>query len=219
MRKLIILAVILTVVFVYSCNKEEQEVYSCDKELNEWAHKNVRVIRSMSREAWLQLDEQYKRPAFNALTPEQKLDFWKSKLTEVMTSFDWNDMEMEHLMKLYTYFVEHPDLYTEESLNDSVVNDQFARFCYRWKNDAMIDLDWTEEQIYAIAYTGNRMMNKDGGFQVVQKRRTLNLKESAPDETCNCNYAEENNCTRDLKCKEVQGCGFANRATCNGKRI
>ena len=151
MRKLIILAVILTVVFVYSCNKEEQEVYSCDKELNEWAHKNVRVIRSMSREAWLQLDEQYKRPAFNALTPEQKLDFWKSKLTEVMTSFDWNDMEMEHLMKLYTYFVEHPDLYTEESLNDSVVNDQFARFCYRWKNDAMIDLDWTEEQIYAIA--------------------------------------------------------------------
>ena len=79
--------------------------------LNEWAHENLQSIRSMDRDAWLNLDEEYKRPAFNALTPEQKLLFWKDKLKEVMTSFEWSEPERQHLMKMYRYLEEHPDIY------------------------------------------------------------------------------------------------------------
>lgn len=194
MKKITILAAILTVISVYNCSQEESEVYSCDEKLNEWAHKNIRAIRSMDREAWMQLDEQYKHPAFNALTPEQKLLFWKNKLTEVMTSFDWNTAEMEHLMILYKYFEEHPDLYTEESMNDSIANDHFARFCYRWKNDAMIDLDWTEEQIYAIACTGNRMISKDGDYEIIQRKRNTTTTETTKSPACDCSTKRDKNC-------------------------
>lgn len=78
---------IMSALLICSCQKENEEVYSCNKHLNEWAHENLQSIRSMDRDAWLNLDEEYKRPAFNALTPEQKLLFWKDKLKEVMTSF------------------------------------------------------------------------------------------------------------------------------------
>ena len=113
MKKIIMLTMMATLL-IYGCQQENEEVYSCDKRLNEWAHRNLDAIRSMDREAWLQLDEDYKRPAFNALTPEQKLLFWKDKLKEVMASFNWSDGEMKHLIKLYQYLEEHPDLYTEE---------------------------------------------------------------------------------------------------------
>ena len=68
---------IMSALLICSCQKENEEVYSCNKHLNEWAHENLQAIRSMDRDAWLNLDEEYKRPAFNALTPEQKLLFWK----------------------------------------------------------------------------------------------------------------------------------------------
>lgn len=94
---------IMSALLICSCQKENEEVYSCNKHLNEWAHENLQAIRSMDRDAWLNLDEEYKRPAFNALTPEQKLLFWKDKLKEVMTSFEWSEPERQHLMKMYRY--------------------------------------------------------------------------------------------------------------------
>lgn len=94
---------IMSALLICSCQKENEEVYSCNKHLNEWAHENLQSIRSMDRDAWLNLDEEYKRPAFNALTPEQKLLFWKDKLKEVMTSFEWSEPERQHLMKMYRY--------------------------------------------------------------------------------------------------------------------
>lgn len=215
MKRTIILAV-LAAVLVCACQQENEEVYSCDKRLNEWAHQNLKAIRSMDREAWLQLDEDYKNPAFNALTPDQKLLFWKDKLKEVMTTLEWNEAEMRHLMKLYQYLDEHPDLYTKESLNDSIQNDAFARFAYQWKNDAMIDLNWTEEQIYGIANTGNRMTNRDGTYAIVQKKRNLTKSESIKTPDCDCNLQRDSDCTKG-DCKGTWG-GTCTRIWYDGKK-
>ena len=215
MKKTIILA-FLAAVLVYACQQENEEVYSCDKRLNEWAHKNLKTIRSMDREKWLQLDEDYKAPAFNALTPDQKMLFWKDKLKEVMTTLEWNEAEMRHLAKLYQYLEEHPDLYTEESLNDSIQNDAFARFAYQWENDAMIDLNWTEEQIYAIANTGNRMTDRNGTYTITLKERILTVSESGPALDCNCSTKRDSDCTKG-DCKGTWG-GTCTRIWYNGRK-
>ena len=55
----------------------------------------------------------------------------------------------------------------------------------------MIDYEWTEELLYGILYTGNRMTDKEGHFQIVHKKRVMSRKESAPDENCNCNKETE----------------------------
>lgn len=203
MKKIIMLTMMATLL-IYGCQQENEEVYSCDKRLNEWAHRNLDAIRSMDREAWLQLDEDYKRPAFNALTPEQKLLFWKDKLKEVMASFNWSDGEMKHLIKLYQYLEEHPDLYTEESLNDSIQNETFANFVRQWKDDAIVNLNWTEEQIYGMACTGNRMINKEGTYAVIHKKRSQTKVEYINTPDCNCQTKYDPNCTKG-NCKEVWG--------------
>ena len=197
-------------------NADENEVYSCDKQLNEWAHDNLRTIRSMDRESWLQLDEQYKRPAFNALTPAQKVLFWKDKIQEVLT-LDWNAQEEEHILKLYQYFDGHPNMYEEEVLNDSVKQDDFQQFAAKWRVDALFDLGWTEEQVYGIIFTGNRMINKMGEFAISYAGRLRTLSESSSDDNCGCNSSEKG-CDYDCKNKTVTGCGIAYALSCNGKR-
>lgn len=184
---------IMSALLICSCQKENEEVYSCNKHLNEWAHENLQAIRSMDRDAWLNLDEEYKRPAFNALTPEQKLLFWKDKLKEVMTSFEWSEPERQHLMKMYRYLEEHPDIYEPDFFADSIREENFDKFIATWTVDAMIDYEWTEELLYGILYTGNRMTDKEGHFQIVHKKRVISRKESAPDENCNCNKETEYN--------------------------
>ena len=218
MKKTIILA-FLAAVLVYACQQENEEVYSCDKRLNEWAHKNLKTIRSMDREKWLQLDEDYKNPAFNALTPDQKLLFWKDKLKEVMTTLEWNEAEMRHLAKLYQYLEEHPDLYTEDFAKDSLQQANFDKFIRIWTADAMIDYEWTEEMIYGILYTGNRMTDKKGNFQVVHKNRIMTMQESAPDINCNCNKKYDSDCEAS-ECQNItRGCGPLNSKTCDGRKV
>ena len=38
---------IMSALLICSCQKENEEVYSCNKHLNEWAHENLQAIRSM----------------------------------------------------------------------------------------------------------------------------------------------------------------------------
>lgn len=42
---------IMSALLICSCQKENEEVYSCNKHLNEWAHENLQSIRSMDRDA------------------------------------------------------------------------------------------------------------------------------------------------------------------------
>ena len=44
----------------------------------------------------------------------------------------------------------------------------------------MIDYEWTEELLYGILYTGNRMTDKEGHFQIVHKKRVMSRKEMCP---------------------------------------
>ena len=76
---------IMSALLICSCQKENEEVYSCNKHLNEWAHENLQSIRSMDRDAWLNLDEEYKRPAFNALTPEQIRTFMNRIFLQILS--------------------------------------------------------------------------------------------------------------------------------------
>ena len=55
---------IMSALLICSCQKENEEVYSCNKHLNEWAHENLQAIRSMDRDAWLNLDERVQTSSF-----------------------------------------------------------------------------------------------------------------------------------------------------------
>ena len=195
MKKIIILASVLIIGTVVSCQQDDYEemTYSCNKRLNQWAHENINDISLMDRQAWLKLSEEYKKPAFNAFTPEQKLLFWKNKLEEVLKTFTWNKNEIAHILKLYAYLDEHPNMYEEEIMNDSLEHDRFARFAYKWKNDAYIDLNWSEELVYAIACTGHTMLDKEGNYEIKMVEKNITFRETFNND-CNCKVGIDYRC-------------------------
>ena len=209
------LTILSFVAIACSCNNEE-ETYSCNKKLNNWAHKNISSIRSMERETWLKLDENYKNTAYSAFTADQKMLFWKDKIHETL-EFDWTEEEANHIYKLYTFLDERPDFFKTEYISDPQNFADYIEFMKTWKRDAIYDLNWSEEQVYAICYTGNRLVNKAGDIELVKSVRLKTVSETVKPNTCDCSTSLDNGCK---KCSGGEGgnnCGAMRNAPCNGQ--
>ncbi len=217
MKKLALLA--LVVAGLCACNNdfENGEMYSCNEQLNEWAHANIRSIHSMDREDWQELDEEYKIAAFNAMTPAQKILFWKDKIREVLL-LDWNAQERQHITQLYMFLENNPNMYDPEVLDDAEESEKSTRFFAQWEVDALYDLGWSEEQVYGIIYTGNKLLNKNGEYQI---RQTLRLRSSdegsGTSANCNC-YSGQSGCYGSCIHETTTGCGTLYKSPCNGKK-
>lgn len=200
---------------ICSCSNEEEETYSCNKKLNNWAHKNISSIRSMQRETWLKLDENYKNTAYSAFTADQKMLFWKDKIRETL-EFDWTEQEADHIYKLYTYLDERPDFFTVEYISNPENLANYVEFIKTWKRDAIYNLDWTEEQVYAICYTGNRLVNKAGDIELMKSVRLKTVAETVKPNTCDCNTTLDGSCKTGCSGGGYT-CGALKNAPCNGK--
>ncbi len=211
------LGMVLLAAGLCSCGNDlDNEVYSCDEQLDEWAHANLRSIQSMGREGWLQLGEEYKIAAFNAMTPAQKVDFWKNKIQEVMT-LDWTKKEKQHIHKLYIYLQNNPNMFEPEFLADSTKTADLRALVAQWEVDALFDYGFTEAQVYAILYTGNKMINKEGEYESNYTVR-LRSDSEAPNESnkCNCN-SEEKGCDATCTNRTGTGCGKWFYEPCDGR--
>jgi Spy/CpxP family protein refolding chaperone len=87
-KPLLIGATLIATALLTSCQQEALPVYSCDPEINKWANENVREILVMTRTQFLELDANYQRAAFNAFTPQQRVNVWKTKLEETL-QLEW----------------------------------------------------------------------------------------------------------------------------------
>ena len=63
----------------------------------------------MSRQQWKILPQSKKTAVFRAFSQKQKIDFWKDKLVETL-QLDWTDEEKHHIMQLYNFIVDNPDI-------------------------------------------------------------------------------------------------------------
>lgn len=85
-------------------------------------------------------------------------------------------------------------MYEEEIMNDSLEHDRFARFAYKWKNDAYIDLNWSEELVYAIACTGHTMLDKEGNYEIKMVEKNITFRETFNNNDCNCKVGTDYRC-------------------------
>ena len=75
MKKNYFLAVTFTSLLLTSC--QEEQIYCCDSQINDWVKHNLKEIRQISRSTWITLPENLKNPVFGAFTPQQKIIFWE----------------------------------------------------------------------------------------------------------------------------------------------
>ncbi|MDR2410803.1 MAG: bacteriocin fulvocin C-related protein [Bacteroidales bacterium] len=219
LKVIINLCIVVMCFTLFSCSQDE-EVYSCDKEVNVWVKENLSDIQQMSREDWLRLDERVNRAAYVAFTSEQKQEFWIQKFQEVL-SLDWNELEKSHIEILSQKILDNPNWFLDGFSQNEAMYEEFEIFTFKWMESAEENLGWDKNLIGAIVASGNKLLDTKGKIQV-NIDASVRLKNGA-EKSCDCNVginicfpkgcldSQYSNCD-----KKIIGCGFALLGPCNG---
>lgn len=228
LMKILLMSIIalVAVMVLYSCSQDE-EVYSCNKDVDKWVKENIDEIRSMTRLQWCQLDYAVSAATYVAFTQSQKIDFWKAKLSEVK-ELNWTKAELAHIQRVEDYIMSNPEVFNGRKLSEDR-QDEIEIFFVKWAKYAEKNLRWTKKTIAAIVCTGYKVVDTNGTLQMPSKNESVRLL-SAPymapvtEAPCNCNKESLVSCILDpfrdcdsSNCKEeVEGCGFLMRFPCDG---
>jgi len=142
--------VLLVVVFsVVSCSMDD--IYSCNKDANQWVKSNLTEIRQMSSANFLEIgDIVYMRAAFNAFTPNQRQTLWIEKLENVL-KLDWTEQENHHIQSMLELIKDNLFFFSNE--RDQEELDKVEVELYKWTEYAQEELDWDKTLLYAIVGT------------------------------------------------------------------
>lgn len=202
---------------ISSCQQEE--IYSCDEEVNDWVNKNLGEIRVMTRSEWRDLGEDVKRGCYVAFTQQQKVDFWIGKFDEAL-ALDWTLEEAEHIKLMRNFVNEHPEYFDNSREKTDEEIEIFEIFIYEWMKKAEQELQWSRKTIGGLIASGNTLISKDG---TVQTNSTNLMTKSAGESKCHCS-SKSNWCSIDITvdcvkggCEEVNGCGTLWANPCDGR--
>ena len=170
----------------FSCS-QDNEIFSCDKEVNTWVKENLADIVQMERTQWLNMGSiSYQRAAYRAFTPEQKQALWIGKLDEILSNVVWTQEETKHIEYMLD-FVKKKLILFQEKINQEDM-DEFEIEMYKWKEYAVEELGWTPELLYAIINTPQSInSNRQIIFVVSSVTKLKNGSESGSIEDCDCN--------------------------------
>lgn len=207
-------ALLISSMAFFSCEQND-EVYSCDPDKDTWVKQNLKEIQKMNRQDWLNTDENLSKAIYAAFTPEQKHDFWTEKITDVLT-LNWNERERSHIAKLLVFIEDHKDIFK------AGVKDEVEIFAYKWTEYGTQELSWDVDIIYAIAFSGNKMIDKSGNLLKNQSAK-IRLKTESESYDCDCRRGSIFTCTALEYCEKddncnvvVNDCGFLWMFDCNG---
>ena len=218
----------LALPFVASSCTQEEEMYSCNPEVDNWVKENKDLIRRMTRSQWCELDYQVSTASYTAFTQSQKIDFWMEKLEEVK-KLDWATEELAHIQKVEDFISTHPEFFGDEKLSEKELDDVETYFV-KWTKYGKRHFGWSNKTAMAIVCTGFKMIDKNGNMQIPQNgtrsRMTANaVMSSSVEFNCNCNKDSYFTCIMDplgscddSSCKwdGRDGCGFLMLEECDG---
>ena len=205
-----------------SCNGGLDEVYSCDKEINQWVINNRQSIQSLSRVEWLLLPDAQKVPAYRAFTKEQRVNCWLTKINEVL-SLSWNDKEKEHIQEITRFIIDHQNLFDGRKLSDEQIED-VELFFYKWQKRSIGIFGWDKDMCIDIAGSALPLRNKNVEFDYIETLPKLQIgidRKDQDDGECNCSVRQDF-CSSPRPCKEgscsdtYYGCGWLWVASCTG---
>lgn len=213
-KQIVYVFILLSSLALFSCEQND-EVYSCDPSVDSWVKQNLKEIQKMSRQEWLNTDENFSKAIYAAFTPEQKYDFWKDKITDVLT-LNWNEREKRHIEKLIFFLDEHRSIFW------TGVNEEIELFAYKWTEYGSQELSWDVDVLYAIAFSGNEMIDKSGNLLKTQSNK-VRLKKQSESYNCDCHKGSLFTCTALEYCEQdnncdvvVNDCGFLWAFNCDG---
>ena len=224
MKKYVYFILLMILAGFVSCS-EEETIYSCNEQTNEWVKEHLSTIRNMSRQQCKSLPQSKKTAVFRAFTQNQRLNFWKDKLKETL-NLKWTDAEKQHILQLYNFVVNNSDVFTDKEMSEDV-QDKYDLFFYEWTTYAEEQLGWDMKTLVSIAGSGEEMLDKSGKLNVKRRIGEIDHKDPiGPDrETCHCNQKYDfcgvpfmNADCVDTGCSGTSvGCGWLLASSCDGR--
>lgn len=178
MTKLIpsIVMFLLLVIGIASCQQEEP-IYSCDLETNDWVKTNLEEIRSMNKSTFLNITNPVKaKGAYRALTSSQKESFWLDKLTNTMR-LDWSDAEKSHINSLIT-FIKSNNVFGDKKTEAEI--EKIEEFLFLWIKNGINNLNWNKSIIYSVCGTLEEVCDTKGTLPQNKEKVIIN------NSTCQC---------------------------------
>lgn len=216
MKKVILPFLFIFTLLFISCSQED--IYSCDPEINDWVYSNLNDIKVMTRSEWQSLDIEKRIPSYRAFTLEQKISFWNEKLDNILSN-NWSNEEITHINDLKVFLNNHAQLLN--GISTLSEEEAFAVQSYmdKWIKIGIEELDWNEDLIIAMVGKGENL--GDALDLLTNPASTRSLK---PKLSCNCHLAEWVEwCGFYSSCVEVEcddttlGCGFFLAFECTGR--
>lgn len=216
--KQIFTLVILVSLCLYSCNNEV--VYSCDENINEWVHENLSDIRIMSRSEWNNLEEDIKVPVYRAFTHQQRVNFWKNRFSDIL-ALEWSDEEKAHIGLLLDFVNDNQYIFEGYDIMSDKEKNIFDLFIYEWKDKARVDFGWSNSLLFSILASGNTMLDTTGTLLITSNKKNSRYLE--PYSSCNCSTSSDwcdsssiNECEKKSCDDSTYGCGTIWIYSCNG---
>ncbi len=182
---------------LFSCSQDE-EVYSCNQEVNDWVKQHKSYIQSLNRSQWHELNISVAKPSYSAFTPSQKIAFWKDKFDEVKT-LDWSKMELDHIQMAEDYIMQNTHYFRDEKLSEEEY-DEIETFCAKWIRTGERDFAWSKKTAFGIIGTGFKMIDKEGNIFIphnVDEKLSSPVMRTAREVDCNCNIGSVLTCLGD----------------------
>lgn len=199
---------------LFSCKEKSELLYSCDPNIDQWVKENLVEIRQMKRDEWNELDERLKKPVFSAFTKNQKQCFWLQKIDEII-ELGWNEQELNHWLLAKKEIEKRVGAFDDVQNQNDV--DSLEIYFFEWKNIAIKEFFWPKSFIMATLYVGNKVIDKEGTLEIIEK--DVKLKTSTEND-CECLYGVGclpygGTCYKG-NCNNVIGCGLLGTSLCDG---
>lgn len=159
MKKLVLFFLLLAPYIIYA---QADDTCCRDSVSEAWAEANKDKITKMTRGEWLKLPtDGIRRAAYTMFTPEQRVQFWKDKLTDIAADDRLSEEEKRHVMKLHDFVDSHQGLFTGKQITPEQET-EVNTFMAGWMQTAERQFRWSRQMVYSIAATGEEMVIKYG---------------------------------------------------------
>ena len=222
----------LSMMLLFSCQQEEI-IYSCDPEMDDYIKSNISEIQTMSTAEFLKIEKELQPSIFNVLKVKQKQQIWLDKYEDAL-KLNWTDEEREHIMLLIRYIQDNKTFFEDPKKYE----DEISIFAYKWRRYAENVLMWDNNMIYSMVYDPGYLIKDSQNKLIIIENNDFSEKTNIPILTkkfkkreennppptvkCSCNEAV-NDCgttglmtCRKWNCIAIYGCGFLFQAVCDG---
>jgi hypothetical protein len=213
----------ICIIFValFSCQKPNDTVYSCDEKYQTWAVENKTRLATINRLEFVHMSYDEQITAFRTLTPSRRFELWSQKFDEI-AKLGFSKAELAEFQLLRSKLSEFQFGQLEAD------NQAFINFCEDWHNHFLETYKWDEYKLAILVYTLYLPNEEYKWQQEVSSRASSIVDDPGTDETptgtCVCKWGA--GCVRGDACgggsscdRTSLGCGWFWLQGCGGRCI